>query len=121
MIHLIENLPGNVVGLKAEGKVTREDYELRIMPQIRAREREFDKIRLIYVLGGDFMGYTVGAFWKDPTLAFRRPGSWERIAIVSDSDALRMVMALLSWVIPSKMKVYRLASTDEAKSWVAAA
>ena len=72
MIHLIENLPGNVVGLKAEGKVTREDYELRIMPQIRAREREFDKIRLIYVLGGDFMGYTAPwysiAHVEDPTV-----------------------------------------------------
>ena len=121
MIHLMENMPQNVIGLEAVGKVTWEDYESTILPQIEAKQREFDKIRLMYVLGGDFEGYTAGAMWEDATLAFKRPGSWERIAVVSDSDSLRKAMALFSWMVPGEVKMYQVSEKDEAKSWVTGA
>jgi hypothetical protein len=117
----MEGMPQNVIGLEADGKVTREDYESTILPQIEAKQREFDKIRLMYVLGGDFEGYTAGAMWEDATLAFKRPGSWERIAVVSDDETLRKAMSLFSWMVPGELKMYRVSETDEARSWVTAA
>ena len=121
MIRLIEDVPENVIGLEAEGKVTKEDYEATILPQIEAKQRAFDRIRLLYVLGGDFEGYTAGAMWEDAGLAFKRPGSWERIAVVSDNETLRKAMSLFSWMVPGDVKVYPLAESNEARSWLTAA
>jgi hypothetical protein len=121
MIRVMENMPGNVIGLEAQGKVTREDYEATILPQIEAKQREFDKIRLMYVLGDDFEGYSAGATWEDAGLAFKRPGTWERIAVVSDSEMLRKAMGLFAWMVPGEVKVYELAESNEARDWVTAA
>ena len=121
MIRVMENMPANVIGLEARGKVTREDYEATILPQIQAKQREFEKIRLMYVLGDEFEGYTPGAMFEDAGLAFKRPGAWERIAVVSDSEALRRAMSLFSWMVPGEVKVYSLSQSDDARSWVLAA
>ena len=115
MIRVMENMPANVIGLEARGKVTREDYEATILPQIQAKQREFEKIRLMYVLGDEFEGYTPGAMFEDAGLAFKRPGAWERIAVVSDSEALRRAMSLFSWMVPGEVKVYSLSQSDDAR------
>ena len=121
MIRVMQDMPDNVIGLEAQGKVTREDYEATILPQIEAKQREFEKIRLMYVLGDDFEGYTPGAMWEDAGLAFKRPGAWERIAVVSDSETLRKAMSLVSWMVPGEVKVYSLSQSNDARNWVMAA
>jgi hypothetical protein len=107
-----------VIGLEATGKVTREDYEATVLPQIQQKQREFDKIRLMYVLGNEFEGYSAGAVWEDASLAFKKPGSWERIAVVSDSEWLRRAMALFSWMVPGEVKLFSVSETSDAKEWV---
>ena len=95
MIHVLQDLPDNAIGIEAEGKVTKEDYEGTIKPLIDEKQRAHDKVRLLYVLGDEFEGYTPGAIWEDSTLAFKRPGSWERIAVVSDHEWIRKVAVVV--------------------------
>jgi hypothetical protein len=118
MIQLLEDLPKNVIGLEAVGKVTSDDYEQTIVPQIEEKQREYDKVRLIYVLGPEYEGYTPGAMWDDSMLAFKRPGSWEKIAVVSDHEWLNRAIGAFSWMVPGEVKLFHDSELDAARNWV---
>jgi stage II sporulation SpoAA-like protein len=118
MIEVLHDLPDNVIGLEAKGKVTSSDYADVIGPAIDAKQREFDKVRLMYVLGPGFEGYTPGAMWDDSKLIFKRPGSWERIAVVTDEEWVRRSIALFGWMSPGEVKVFDYGEEALAREWV---
>jgi hypothetical protein len=118
MITVLQDLPANVIGLEASGKVTSDDYERTILPTIEKKQEEHEKVRLLYVLGENFEGYDAGAIWDDAKLAFKKPGSWERIAVVSDDDWIRRTVPLFSWMLPGDVKVFANSGLSEARTWV---
>jgi hypothetical protein len=120
MINVLPDLPDNVIALEARGRVTKDDYETTVLPAIDEKQHRYDKVRLLYVLGAGFDGYTAGAMWEDATLAFKKPGSWEKIAIVSDDQGLRRAIALVSWMMPGETKLYATEEIEAARGWVAA-
>ena len=120
MLTPIEDLPEDVVGVEAHGKVTSEDYERVLVPAVEAAmARSGDgRIRLLYVLGHEFPDYTAGAAWEDAKLGLGHVRSWERIAIVGDADWLRHAVQGLGWLMPGEIKVFALEELDEARAWV---
>ena len=36
MIHLLDNLPSNIVGFKATGEITEKDFTETVMPKVKA-------------------------------------------------------------------------------------
>ncbi|HEY7478211.1 MAG TPA: STAS/SEC14 domain-containing protein [Actinomycetota bacterium] len=120
MIEVIEGLPEGVVGLEAVGEVTADDYESVAVPAIERARGDRSKVRLLYVLGGRFTGYTGGAMWQDAELGISHPFSWERIAVVTDHDHVRTMVKGLGWLIPGKVKVFPLSARSDAESWVTA-
>lgn len=120
MLTLIEDLPEGVVGVRANGKVTSEDYDRVLVPAVEAvRTKSGDgKVRLLYVLGHEFPDYTAGAAWEDAKLGLGQLRSWERIAIVGDADWLRHAVHGLGWLMPGEIKVFGLEELDGAREWV---
>ncbi len=55
-MQLIDDLPVNVVGVRAIGEVEDDDYDDVLEPAIEDRLSRHDKIRLLYVLGSEFTG-----------------------------------------------------------------
>src|SRR5262245_20675253 len=100
MIELLGGLPENVIGIEATGEVTSDDYERFILPAIDQKQREHEKVRMVYVLGPNFEGYTAGAFFQDGKLIFKHPLSWERVAVVTDEEWIRRSLAIFGWMVP---------------------
>ena len=118
MIELIAGLPAPVVGLRVSGEVTRADYE-RVLRHAVAEVREGrDKIRLLYVIGEDFDGYSMGAIWEDAKLGSHSLLAWERIAVVTDVGWIRHLMAAFGWMIHGEIRVVATAAEDEARAWI---
>ena len=119
MISTLEGLPDNVIGFEATGKVTDDDYEDVLVPAIRNIRDAHLKIRLIYVLGEDFEGWSPGAMWEDAKVGLGDPRSWEKIAIVSDKDWLRHSVKALGWMMPGEVRVFALDELTAARDWAA--
>ena len=64
MIERISDLPANVLGLSAHGRITGEDYETVVIPAVEEKLREHDKLRLLYYLGPDYEGFAAAAAWE---------------------------------------------------------
>ena len=63
MLTFLERSHGNVLGIKASGKLTHADYE-RIIPKLEELLREHRKLRVLFELE-DCQGWVAGAAWDD--------------------------------------------------------
>ena len=115
MIEMLKDLPDGVIGFEAVGEVHSDDYRDVLVPVIEAASG--DGIRLVYVLGDRFEGYSAGASWQDGKLGREHLRGWKRIAVVSDHEGLRHLVHAFAWMIPGELQTYRLAQRDEAIAW----
>jgi hypothetical protein len=118
VLQLIPDLADNVVGIEAVGKVEATDYRQVLDPAAAAAIKAHGKVRLLYLLGERYEGYTAAAMWEDTKLGFHDLSAWERIAVVTDHRALADTVHVFGWLIPAEVRTYSVAQLDEAKAWV---
>jgi hypothetical protein len=116
---MLEGLPDNVVGFEAIGQVDAGDYKTVLDRAVEAALQTHDKLRLLYVLGADFRGYTGGALWEDTKLGAGNWQAWEKIAVVTDTGWLADGVKAIGWMVPGQVRVYPTDQVKDAKDWVA--
>ncbi len=99
MLKLIPGLPGSVIGIEAVGKVEADDHRQVLDPAAADQMKAHHKVRLLYVLGEQYEGYTAAAMWEDTKLGFHDISAWERIAVVTDHRALGDTVKVFAWMI----------------------
>ena len=119
MIRLIDGLPDNVIGFEAVGEVRAGDYKSVLDPAVDAALVGRDKIRLLYVLGDDFDGYSGGAMWEDTKIGVSHWSKFEKIALVTDHKGYEDGVNAFAWMMPCELKVYAVAGRADAEAWVA--
>jgi hypothetical protein len=118
---MIEMLPGfapEVVALAAAGRVTKEDYDRVVIPGMAQAFRGRAKIRCYLQVAPD-VHFEPGAAWKDFKLGIEHYNGWERVAVVSDVEWLRVATKVMGVLMPGEVRVFGQAQADEAKRWVA--
>jgi hypothetical protein len=121
MLKLLEGLPGNVVGFEAVGKVEADDYREVLEPAVDAAIAAHGSVRLLYVLGGEYDGFTAGAMWQDSRLGLSERKHFERIAVVSDHERLTDALGHFGWMFPGELRTFGLDRLDEARAWLSEA
>ena len=118
MIEMMPDLPDNVVGFTARGKVTEADYESHIVPAIEEKLKHHKKIRLLYHLGEDFEGFEAGAMWDDAKVGLKHIAAWEKIAMVSDVGWINGAVKAFGFVMPGEVKTFANSQLSKARDWV---
>ena len=117
MIQLIDGLPDAVVGLEAIGRVESADYEAIAAPAVKHALQRHPKIRLIHVLDDRFTGYTSGGAWQDALLGLAHPRSFDRIAVVTDSESINRLVTLAGWSVPGQLRLFPTRERERAEAW----
>ncbi|MBS1886645.1 MAG: STAS/SEC14 domain-containing protein [Actinobacteria bacterium] len=122
MIEHIEGMPAGTVGMRATGKLTKEDYTDVLEPALKEAV-EGGEVRLLFVLE-TYDGIAPGAWLEDMRTGlrawFREHRAWRRMALVTDVDWIARSMHVFGWMAPGEVEVFRLDRVDEARDWVAA-
>lgn len=118
MLEELTDLPDGVVGFEAVGEVHAADYADVLVPALD-RAAAGDGIRIVYVIGDRFEGYSAGAAWQDSKLAFDHHKAWRRAAIVTDVDWIRHLAAAFGWMVPGDFELFHLAERADAIAWAA--
>jgi hypothetical protein len=120
MIEMISGLPATVLGFSAKGKVTAEDYETVIIPAVEARFAHQKKLRLLYYIGEEAEGFEAAAMWDDTKLGMKHITGWERIAIVTDIEWMRVAMKVFAFGIPGEIRIFHNRELAHAVRWIGA-
>ena len=118
MIEQISGLPANVLGFTATGMVTAEDYETVIIPAVEERFTRQKKVRLLYHIGEEAEGFEPGAMWDDTKLGMKHITGWERIAIVTDIEWVRLAIRVFAFGMPCEVRVFGNAEMARAVHWI---
>ncbi len=121
MIGPIEDMPAGTIGLKASGKLTREDYRDVIEPAL-SRGVESGELRMVFLLT-DYQGLDPGAWVEDFKTGMRtwvrEHAAWKRFALVTDVEWVAKAMRLFAWMAPGEVMTCAPDRLEETKRWVA--
>lgn len=118
MIEVITDLPDRVLGVKASGEVTANDYKTVLVPAIEEKLSKQTKVRLLYVIGDGFKGYSGGAAWEDAKVGMKHLTSFERIAVVTDVDWIETMIKAFGFALPGEVRVFDDDDLSEARGWI---
>jgi hypothetical protein len=120
MIERIQDMPAGTIGLRASGKLSREDYQQVLEPALREGV-ESGELRLLFAMP-DFDGLEPGAMIEDVETGLRtwvrEHSAWKRFAFVTDVEWLRKSMQAFGWMAPGEVRVFVLDEMDAARDWV---
>jgi SpoIIAA-like len=122
MVERMDEMPEGVIGLRASGKLTKEDYTGVLEPALK-EAIDTGEARVVFVLT-DFEGLEAGAIPEDiktglgVELANRK--NWKRFAVVTDVEWVARAIRMFAWAMPGELGVYEdLGDLERAKTWVA--
>jgi hypothetical protein len=120
MLELIQPTAGNVVAVHASGMVTSEDYEGLLIPEIEGVLESHEKARVLFQMDPE-TGFTAGAIWDDASFGLSHFFSFEKFALVSDTDWISNSVKAFGFMMPCPVKIFPRDELDAAKEWIAAA
>ncbi|WP_423149708.1 STAS/SEC14 domain-containing protein [Rubrolithibacter danxiaensis] len=118
MVELLADLPSTLVGFRASGEVTAEDYKNIVFPAVDAVAESTGKINFLLLLDTDIQNYTAGAGLNDILVGFKHFNKWHKIAIVSDQEGLNKLTNGISGFIPGEARGFSKSQLEEAKNWL---
>jgi hypothetical protein len=106
MLESLHGLPNRIDGVRANGKVTKRDFDEVVLPMLEAARDDHRRIRLLYELAPSFDGFTAGAVWADARIGLQYLRLLERCAIVSESTATRDRAHAIGAMLPCPIHVF---------------
>ncbi|HMT27699.1 MAG TPA: STAS/SEC14 domain-containing protein [Bacteroidia bacterium] len=118
MIQHLKELPENIVGFKATGEITENDFKQIVMPKVKELIDKTDQLNYLLVLETPLNNFTLGAWVQDAMMGLKHLTKWKRAAIVSDVDAIRAFTNIFSYFIPGEFKGFEHKDLQLAIDWV---
>lgn len=119
MLQIMKDVAASVVGVRALGQVTKEDYQQSLLPALE-KAAESGEINLLMIFETDLGNFTYGAWMQDAKMSLKHFAKWNKIAIVSDQKIVEKVAPVFSFLSPAESKGFPVSDIELAKIWVAA-
>ena len=118
MLRIMNDLPDNVLGVSAEGKITGKDYETVLIPAMEKKLKEHKKIRMVYDLGSKFTGFDLSAMLDDAKMGMKHLSAWDRIALVSDHEMINTFAKFFGHMLSCELRIFKNVEFEVAKKWI---
>ncbi len=117
-MRLLKGFPPDVVAVEVIGHVTKEDYESLLTPAVERAIAAEGKVKVLYLAGEKFAGYSPAAAWEDMSLGMMHLTRFAGVAMVTDVAWLSTATRFLAPMVPCPVRVFPLSALDEAKAWI---
>ena len=119
MFERIDNVPENVIAMRAVGKITDTDYKDVLVPAIEAQIQMVGKVRLVYVLGSAFDSFTAHAAMDDAMLGMHHWKDFKKVAVVTNCDWIQKAVRIFLPLFPARTKLFQENQLANAIDWAA--
>jgi hypothetical protein len=119
MIELLRPLPSNVVGFRAKGEISKEDYDKVIFPEVKRFTETHKELNYVFFVDTSLNEFSMGAWIQDAWLGLKELARWHKVAIVSDVKKVRNVTNRAGRIIPGEYRGFSASELDKAIDWAA--
>ena len=116
MLEIINVGTDQVIGVKASGRLTDEDYR-KFLPQLEELIRRQGPI-LLFVDMTEFEGWETKAAWDDLKFGLRHDVDFARIAVVTDRKWLQWMIRASTIFFAAEMRCFPGADRERALQWL---
>ena len=116
MIQQITDLPENMVGFRASGEVTKDDFDI-VLKKVEEIVEKTGKLNYLLYLETSPANFTIGAWMKDGLLGVQNITKWNRAAIVSDSEIVKKFTDVFSDIMPGEFRGFEMDDLQNAIDW----
>ncbi len=118
MFEILDSTKKNVIALKVDDKVKKEDYE-KIIPVLDTMIREYGKIRCLAEVS-EMSSVEPAAFWKDLKFSLKHADKFEKVAVVGAKSFINALSKLSSPFTSAEVKTFDKDEIVKAAEWIAA-
>ena len=119
MIEVLPASQGNVLGMKASGTLTVQDYTDVLIPRLEGIMQD-GKARFLLEMGEEFQGWTWEAMWADTKFGFSHRNDFEKVAIVGASAWIEWGAKLGALIMSGEVRTYAATELNDAWNWLGA-
>ncbi len=118
MLEVMPESTSKILWLRADGRLTDQDYREVFTPRLEAIIREHGKVRLLFHVEPDFRGWTPGALWEDLKLDLKHRGDFEKVALAGAPFWVDALMKLFAPFISGEVRTFLREHLAEAWIWI---
>ena len=115
---VFENVEGNIVSIKATGRLTDDDYEA-FVPRMESLIERWGRLRMLFDLD-DFEGWDLASAWEELKFEARHRKDLKRVAVVGEKKWERWTTKLSKVFTGTDVRFFERAQEDEARTWITA-
>ena len=108
----------DIIGLKAVGKITKQDYINDIYPLLNEGHQKGNKRPFYLELGKGFKSYSLDGILEDAHFGLKYLKRIAKLAVVTDIELLRKACLFMGGLVPFPVKVFNTGQTESAKAWL---
>lgn len=120
MIEKLTGLPTGVTGLRADGRLTSQDYDDVITPMVDDAMRADTRLRCLVEISPDFAGLTPPAVADDLRLGLHAFSAFDGVAVVTGIHWIAATTKWAAFLVPFPLRVFAPGERDTAAEWLAA-
>jgi hypothetical protein len=118
MIEFMSESSGNVVGIRATGKLTDADYKQTLIPRIESLFGEHGKVSVLFYMDESFEGWDLDAAWDDASYGLRHRADFEKLAVVGGPAWVDWCIKLGGFLMKGEIRIFPVDRLDRAWDWV---
>lgn len=120
MIEILPESAGNILGVKATGQLTDEDYKKTFIPALEKVLKESGKVKALFYMDPDFKGWDLHAMWDDAKFGVKHKDDFEKIAVVGGKKWIDWAVKLDAHFMKGEVKTFSGTELEQAWTWVKA-
>ncbi|WP_137389499.1 STAS/SEC14 domain-containing protein [Rhodoligotrophos defluvii] len=120
MIDFMKESNGDIVGIRATGKLTGGDYSDVLVSWLEGLIQRYGTLRVLFYMDEDFRGWDLHAAWANTELDFKFRSRFERVAIVGAPAWEEWCVRLASLVVKGELRLFKSYQLAEAWEWLRA-
>lgn len=118
MIEFMPESTGNMLGIKATGKLTDADYKKILIPKLEEVFAKEGKLNILCHMDKGFEGWDLEAAWDDASFGLRHRSDFERMALVGGPAWVEWCAKLSGFLMKGEIRTFPKERMEEAWAWI---
>lgn len=118
MVKIMPESEGKIIGLRTTGKLTDQDYQEVLIPNLETLINQHGKIRLLWFMDEEFTGLEAGAMWDDAKFFLPHKDDFEKMAIVGGPKWIELIVKLFAPLMTGDVETFSWDQLPKAWNWI---